>query len=201
VQADTTLVLGLAERDLTGDGRPETLRVIARGRTADSLSVTFTIESSGAVVYQTDLSPITRVVGLDAGRRASSQADRESLLRYYKVDFFGESKFTTPAEFLSWLERSAPGRIAEIPVVLGQDRRRQLVTDSLETLGRPVAEISSRVRGLRREPSDSVSGAAIWDAIRQADATVFQFPLGGDGLSAIAWSAADRRFYRLFECC
>lgn len=201
LQADTVVVLGTTERDLTGDGRAETLRVIGGGRMVDSLGVTFTIESSGIVIYEIGLSPITRFVGFDHGNRARLQAEYEDLIRYYRTDFFAESRFTSPGEFVSWLQRSAPGRISEIPVVIGHDRRRQILRDSLTSMNRPAAEVESRVRRLRSEPSDSASGGVLWDTIRKAGVTVFQFPLGGDGLSAIAWSAVDRRFYRLFECC
>jgi hypothetical protein len=37
------LVLGLVERDLTGDGKPETLRVVGVGPPVDNLDATFTI--------------------------------------------------------------------------------------------------------------------------------------------------------------
>lgn len=40
VQPSTTVVLGHVERDLTGDGKPETLCVVGVGPTRESLDVT-----------------------------------------------------------------------------------------------------------------------------------------------------------------
>ena len=57
---DTVLVLGLVERDLTGDGQPEILRLTGVGRTTDSLDVTFVIESSGDTLFRRELEPLTR---------------------------------------------------------------------------------------------------------------------------------------------
>src|SRR5688500_11950377 len=38
---DTVIVLGMVERDLTGDGQPEVLRLTGVGQSTDSLDVTF----------------------------------------------------------------------------------------------------------------------------------------------------------------
>jgi hypothetical protein len=61
--ADTVVVIGTTERDLTGDDRPEILRLVGVGRTVDSLDVTLSIESAGRTVYRARLAPITRTVG------------------------------------------------------------------------------------------------------------------------------------------
>lgn len=57
LQPDTTVVLGLVERDLTGDGEPETLRVVGVGATIDNLDASFTIESAGKTIYRFKLTP------------------------------------------------------------------------------------------------------------------------------------------------
>ena len=77
-QSDTTIVLGLTERDLTGDGSAETLVVIGVGRTIDDLNADFTIESAGTTVYRFKLQPLTRTVGFDAGRRVIQPRSIES---------------------------------------------------------------------------------------------------------------------------
>ena len=52
LQADATIVLGMIERDLTGDGKPELLRVVGVGPTIDNLDVTFTVENDGLAPIQ-----------------------------------------------------------------------------------------------------------------------------------------------------
>src|SRR3989442_2118691 len=66
VLSDTTVRLGIVERDLTGDNVPEILSLTGRGQTVDSLEVTFTITSSGRTLFETKWSE-TRAVGLYAG--------------------------------------------------------------------------------------------------------------------------------------
>ena len=54
LQADPTIVLGLVERDLTGDGKPEVMRLVGVGP-IDNLAVTFTVESAGRTIYRFEL--------------------------------------------------------------------------------------------------------------------------------------------------
>ena len=104
LQADVTVVLGHAERDLTGDGKPEILRVVGIGPTIDDLGVTFTIESAGRTIYRYDMGRMTRTVGFEAW-------------------FFGKEKFQRPQEFIEYLRASAPGKVADIPRVIDDDQQ------------------------------------------------------------------------------
>jgi hypothetical protein len=171
--ADTTLILGSVHRDLTGDGIAEILQVTAVGPTVDSLGLTFTIESSGLIVYRRPLVPLTRTVGFDAGRRVVSAAEHRTRLQDFGGWFFGESKFQTLDAFVESLRTSMRHGVAAIPDVIGRDRPRNEVR----------------------------SGAEIWSEIQAARATVFTFSPGGDEIVAIAWSSRARHFYRLLECC
>ena len=74
LQADTVVVIGMTQRDLTGDGQPEILRLVGVGPSVDSLDVTLSIESAGRTVYRAQLAPITRTVGFDRSRRKLSRA-------------------------------------------------------------------------------------------------------------------------------
>lgn len=170
---DTTVVLGLVERDLTGDGKPEILRLVGVGRTVDSLDVTFSIESSGQIVYQFKLAPLTRTVGFDAGRHVLSADQHRSRLREFGPWFFGETKFQRPPAFVDSLHKWAPARVAEISDVLSRDRK----------------------------PSDSHDARLIWQEMRDAPVTIFTFSPGGDAIVAIGWSTSALRFFRLLECC
>jgi hypothetical protein len=176
LHADTAIVIGTAERDLTGDGQPEILRLVGVGRTADSLDVTLSIESAGRTVYRVRLAPMTRTVGFDRGRRMLSRAQYRKHLADFGKWFFGTAKFKRPPEFVkSWREQ-APRRLAEIPNVIARDRD-------------PAT------------PADSIRAVATWNEIQESGVTLFEFSAGGDNVTAIGWSARDRRFYRLLECC
>src|ERR1700704_687840 len=100
LQADTTVVIGMTERDLTGDGQPEMLRLVGVGRSADSLDVTLSIESAGRTVYRVRLAPITRTVGFDRGRRMLSRIQYREHLAEFGKWFFAAAKFKRPQEFV-----------------------------------------------------------------------------------------------------
>lgn len=181
-RTDTVVVLGMVERDLTGDGQPEVLRLTGVGQSTDSLDVTFVIESSGDTLFRERLVPLTRTVGFDAGRRKLSPSEHRTRLDEFDDWFFGAAKFTRPEEFVEKLRRSAPGSIGEIPDVIARDRRRQ----------------ASSLPGARLDSAEAVD---VWKEIQSSGVTVFNYSPGGDAVTAIGWSARDRRFYRLLECC
>jgi hypothetical protein len=172
-QATVSFVLGQLERELTGDGKPEILRVIGTGPTSDNLTATFTIESDARTVYRFTLAPLSRTVGFDAGRQVISEEQYRARLQEFGQWFFAKEKFQRPAEFVDHLRKTASGRVAEIPSVITRDR--------------PASEVRD--------------GAAIWREILESSATIFTFSPGGDAIVAIGWSATARRFYRLLECC
>jgi hypothetical protein len=170
---DTTVVLGLVERDLTGDGKPEILRVVGVGPAIDTLDATFTIESEGKTIYRMKLAPLTRSVGFSGGRRRLSAAEHRARLAEFPQWFFAKEKFQRPAEFVDSLRAMSRSGVAEIPAAIARDR----------------------------QPSETRDGAEIWKEIRSSPVTIFSFSPGGDTIVAIGWSARDGRFYRLLECC
>ena len=172
-QADTTVLLGQVARDLTGDGRPETLRLVGVGPTVDSLDVTFTIATGDSVIYSVRLRPLTRTIGFDGSRRVLSRTEHRAVLAQFGGWFFDPKKFVSPAAFVDELRESAPGRIDELPNVVNRDRPRE-----------------------EKRPGDD-----IWQAISRSPVTIFTFSTGGDALEAIGWDATARRFYRLLNCC
>ena len=198
-EGDTVVTLGMVERDLTGDGRPEVLRLTGVGQPSDSLDVTLVIESSGDTLFQTRLLPLTRTVGFDAGRRKLSHAEYHTRLDEYGGWFFGDGKFLRPTEFVEQLRSETPGRIADIPFVITRDRQRQLF-ESLRAAGHPVPE-PLRNPSLSREWLDTADAVAKWERIKSSGVTVFTYSPGGDTVYGIVWSARDRRFYRVWECC
>jgi hypothetical protein len=176
---DTTLTFGQIKRDLTGDGVPEVLRLTGIGKTIDSLEVTFEIRSSGQLLY-TITWPMTRAVGPERNRLLSD-AELRAHLAGFGREFFGKSQFKSADVFLTTLHDQAPLHIGQIPEVIARQRRRQQ-GDSLTT-------------------SELTRASAVWEEMRAAKVTAFEFSTGGDTATAIAWSPTDRRFYRLFECC
>lgn len=172
-QSTTSRELGVVVRDLTGDGRPETLRVVGVGRTIDNLNATLTIESSGRTVFRVTLAPLTRTIGFDAGRRTLSADEYRVWIEEFGQYFFAPEKFQRPAQFVEGLRASAPGRVAEIPDVIRRDRG----------------------------PDETREASAIWEEILESSVTIFTFSPGGDRIDAIGWSAQAGRFYRLLECC
>ena len=173
LQPDTTVVLGQVERDLTGDGEPEILRVVGVGPTIDHLAATFTIESAGRTIYRFTLAPLTRSGGFDARRRTLSVEQHRAQLAEFQKWFFAKEKFQRPADFVESLRVMARLRVPEIPDVITRDR----------------------------QPSDTRDGTEIWEEILKSPVTIFTFSPGGDALVAIGWSARAGRFYRLLECC
>ena len=173
LQDNTTVVLGHTERDLTGDGKPEILRVVGVGQTMDDLGVTFTIESGGRTIYRSDMGRLRRTAGYDGNRQGLSPQQHRERLRDFEAFFFEAKKFESPAEFVKSLGRMSRLAVAEIPHVIERDR----------------------------DVSDSVAGSVIWQEISSAPVTIFSFSPGGDRVEAIGWNARARRFYRLVECC
>jgi hypothetical protein len=173
LQADTTVVLGHADRDLTGDGKPEILRVIGVGPSIDDLGVTFTIESEGRTIYRFDLGRMTRTLGYYHKYRVASPEEHRARLKEFGPFFFDERKFQRPADFISEWRKQAPGRLAETPSVIERDR----------------------------DPSDKTPGRVIWDEIQNAPVTIFSFSHGLESIEAIGWNTRAGRFYRLVSCC
>jgi hypothetical protein len=175
--ADTVFILGTAERDMTGDGRAEILRLVAAGKSMDSLDVTFSITSNRAILYTDQMAPLTRRTwGYNARRRMSSASEHRAKVDSFVDWFFGDRKFMSPDGFITELRDGAGGHIALIQHVIDGDR----------TEG---------------TPSDMARAASTWDEIQRSAVTIFTYSPGGDRVKAIAWSERDQRFYQLWECC
>lgn len=175
-RTDTVFVLGTVERDLTGDGRPEVLRLVAAGKSVDSLDITFSIISDKTILYTERMVPLTRMWGYDAGRRRSSRSQHRARIAEFPNWFFADSKFLSVEGFIAELRDGGPHHIPLIPGVIDSDRA-------------------------EGAPSDKARAIAVWDAIQRSSVTIFTYSPGGDRVRAIAWSARDQRFYQLWDCC
>ncbi|HUE97047.1 MAG TPA: hypothetical protein VMN39_10325, partial [Longimicrobiaceae bacterium] len=174
--SDTVLVLASRALDLTGDGEVEVLELVGVGESMDSLDLTLSISSAGRTIYRQPLRPATRTVGHDAGRRTLSAAEHRQRLDELGDFIFADANFSTPGEFVAKLEEDAPRHVALIPDVIGRARRAAM-------------------------GDEAIPGEEIWRDMRRRGTVVFEFSAGGDQVTAIAWSAVDQRFYRVWECC
>jgi hypothetical protein len=173
LHVDTTIVLGTAERDLTGDGTAVSLRLVGVGPSVDSLNVTFTVEKAGRTIYRASVYLESRTEYERHLRRILGMEYRD-WLKSVGTSFFADVKFQKPTAFLARMRKSIPGEVTEIPGFIA--RQRSAVKDTL-------------------------TGADIWNEIQRSDVTLFEFSTGGDAVTAIGWSRRDGRFYRLYECC
>ncbi len=172
LQVSTTLVLGRVERDVTGDGKPEILQVVATGP-IENLDPVFTIQSAGRTIYTYKLLPLTPTVGFDGGKRAISLAQHKARLEEFGSWFFDAGKFQRPSEFVEDLRVSARLHVPEIPNTIAGDQ----------------------------SSSETRTGTEIWDEILNSRVTIFTFSPGGDLIVPIGWSERAGRFYILMNCC
>ena len=78
VESRAPLDVGVVERDLTGDGKPEILRVVRDAETDGEPSLTFTIESAGKLIY---VDVLVGGRGFQARRRGAGTAARRRSAR------------------------------------------------------------------------------------------------------------------------
>lgn len=139
---DTTVNLGVVRRDLTGDGVPETLSLTGRGRTIDTLDVTFTIASADRPLYSTTVRLTRRTFD---PRRRLSDAEYRTRLNEYGGWFFADAKFMSTEGFVAKLRSSARLRIAMIPEVIapGDSARGRKLWEEMQRAGVTVFEFAT----------------------------------------------------------
>jgi hypothetical protein len=97
---DTTVVFAQTERDLTGDGRPEVLKLVGVGPSIYNLEPTLTIADAGRVIFTDQFMPMTRQIDFDGPVRLRTEAQHREFLREYGGWVFASSQFSSPAEYL-----------------------------------------------------------------------------------------------------
>ena len=168
------------DADVTGDRRPELLRVTARGARPESLAVTLMVrDSGGATLYRQTWSS-----GVWLARVAPSvltPAIADSLVRRRVDDVLGDAAIAKPG--------AAPvdPRAVALDVAERRWRESHALPDSLPlpaegrdgiaVAARDTTRVGALVAELRRQPTFG------WSM--------------GDGRAAIAWSPTERRFVRV----
>ena len=103
---DTVVAFAQVTRDLTGDGRPEVLKLVGRGPSIYELQPTLTIEEDGRLIFTDDFLPITRRIGFDGATRIRTDAEHRQFLQDFGNWVFESSKFSPPSEFRRQLRSS-----------------------------------------------------------------------------------------------
>src|SRR4051812_5789521 len=99
-RADTVIMLDSREMEMTGEGMPESIQLVAAGPSKNKLTITFTILSGTEVLYADEVPASGDVAKL--GR-----------------EFFLKMKFETPQEFIA----GAPGRTQEVTRMIARARK------------------------------------------------------------------------------
>ena len=163
-----------------------TFGIVTRDLTGDTIPEVITLMGQGQSIDDLAISFTIRSSGrslytrtwrlaranYDGGGRPSETEHRARVSEYGKW-FFDDRKFMTPERFLTNLRSSARLRIPLIPDVIS----RQMT-----------------------QP-DSTRARMLWEQMQTAGITIFQFSPGGDASMSIGWSATDKQFYNLLECC
>lgn len=168
------------ERDaeLTGDRKPELVRVTARGVRPESLAVTLSVrDPGGATLYRRTWSSGTWLARIDPGVLTAAIAD--SIVRRRIDDLLGDGAVmkSSPVDARAvawdvaergWRESHALADSVPLPAA-GRDE--------VTVLARDTTLVRALVTELRRQPALS------W--------------LAGDRREAVAWSPTERRFVRV----
>ena len=163
-----------------------TFGIVTRDLTGDTIPEVITLRAVGQTIDDLAVSftigssgrtlytrtwRLTRA-NYDGGGRPTEAEHRARLSEYGKW-FFGDTKFMSPESLLAKLRSSARLRVPLIPEVISHQMTRP----------------------------DSARARMIWEQMQSAGITIFEFSPGGDAVMSIGWSATDRQFYNLVECC
>ena len=187
--------------DLTGDGRPETIRVQAHGTRPESLAVEMTITSAGRELYRVEWNsvlyffydePVSEIPGDVVLSQVNSQFAR--LLAESAFEPFTTLDYPTawvptvpdsddPRDRIAWTLKAEPAR-----------RR---LTDSLGT--EPSSVQLARYRWTF--PVDTAAVNRVWRDMAGLDLVSFTFFSGGEHLRKIVWSPMRQEFMVVWSCC
>jgi len=197
-------------RNLTSDGRPDTLLLEARGTRPDSLHVLFRIRSNGREVYREAWSNGDEFEDLDLPEEPRARAD--AIAGYARMRL---EAFLSPDRFasLDTSQAKEPWKIGQGHVCQGDPRdciayylrfeaqvRRRLAAgrDSVPQPGNAYAAFDDSIRAA---PFDTAGVRAIWADMRQHTAYSFTMSYGYETTLVIAWSQHAQRFFIHFACC
>ncbi len=196
------------EVDLTGDGVPETLRLVASGPEPLDLVVSFSIWSEGQEVYRRSWDS-AEYFRYEPDLVMSEPGD--SVLYAHVSDqldsFFDSSAFMVvpPAALNADDSRPPfdPPVMDNDPVnLISGQLLRPLLMDSLSALGMDSASAFRQARSLAyRSGRQHPNAQGIWDMMTAEELLTFRFNAGGEANQRIAWSRVSGRFFTVWGCC
>lgn len=185
--------------DVTGDGRPDTLDLQARGRSSDSSVFTFRVIVDGTVAFTDSWSSAYELV--DPPPEAATLAGRDSLLRA-SLDTTLSRIRVRPTDPSAW---SGPWT-ADGDDCLGDPRdcvalefRRRSVLIDWTRIGADTAEaVYERVT---RAAFDTAAVLRIASDMRRPGAVQFTLGHGYETTLNLAWSPSAQEVFVIFACC
>ncbi len=196
-------------RDLTGDGRPDTLVLEARGTRPDSLHAVFRIRSDGREVYRQDWSNEDEFEDFPFPEEPRARAD--SIARFARRRL---EAFLSPNRFapLDISQAKEPWEIGEGHACQGDPRDciawylrfeaqvRKRLAAGRDSVPQPGNAYGAFVDSIEAAPFDTAHVRAIWADMRHTPYS-FAMSYGYETTLVIAWSQLAKRFFVLFACC
>ena len=162
-------------RDLTGDGRPESLRLMAYGQRPESLRVTLSISSVDHAVLYTISWPSAGYFAHEGPIDSISHSRLAAQVREELSGFFSDDAFGTVGVVDSG--------------------------DAVETIGHQVCVKFSNDAFIADSACPDTLARPLWKEMRRLRTVTFSFGSGGEVSRTIAWSVPMRRFLEVFACC
>ena len=196
------------EADFTGDGVPETLRLVASGPRPLGLGVSFSIWSEGQEIYRRSWDS-AGYFKYEPELVMSEPGD--SVLYAHVLDqldpFFDSSAFmVVPPSALNADPSRAPFDLPNrdndpVELISGQ-LLMPFLQDSLSAAGVDSRAVFRQAIGIaygsgRVHPE----AQGIWNMMTAQELLTFRFNAGGEVNQRIAWSRESRRFFEVWGCC
>ena len=175
--------------DVTGNGRSDTLMLVALGTVPESLTVEFSVISDGDTVGVATWRGNSILMGdFDLPPEARDEYVRAALTRTLtgvRVQPFADSSLGNPWPRLRGAEEWA------------EDAQTSFLDDFRLKHGPAGADW----RALQDAPLDTARARAIMTDIHRSARSVFVISYGYETMESYAWSPLARRFYVLDSCC
>ena len=196
------------EADLTGDGVPETLRLVASGPRPLGLGVSFSIWAEGQEIYRRswDSAEYFRyepeLVMSEPGDSVLYAHVRDQL-----DPFFDSSAFMVvpPSALNADPSRppfDPPDRNNDPVELISGQLLMPFLQDSLSAAGMDSTSALRQARSLAyRSGRVHPEAQGIWDMMTAEELLTFRFNAGGEVNQRIAWSRESRRFFEVWGCC
>ena len=198
--ADSVWYRALVERDVTGDGVPDTLILQASGKRVDSLQITFDIRSQGRRLYHEHWLS-TWYFQYDAPVDSIPESVKRDRVFRHLREFFQPQRYgalNTVGAGKPWSQDDDDDPRTTIAFSLKYEE----AFDSLTRAHVDSQAAESRARKYARTAAvDTQKISRAWEAMVRQRPVTFTFFSGGEYTRTIAWSEVLKRFVIVFSCC